>query len=217
MDSIVLYPSYFPSILQMCAVAQAKKVYFEVHDNFQKQTYRNRAYIAHSNGELLLNIPILKEKNTSRKTADIKPAYFEDWQAHHYKSIVSAYNSSPFYEYYIDDLMEFFEEKPESLLDYNSAIFKRICELIELDIEVNTTEEFLFEMPENTLDGRLLIDAKTDFKHEFTPYIQVFQENYSFIPNLSILDLLFNLGPNTLSYLQAEKIDFKTVLSDKNN
>lgn len=212
MNKLILHPSYFPSILQMCAAAQAKEICFEIHDNFQKQTYRNRTYIAHSNGKLLLNIPILKEKGGSRKTADLQAAFFEDWQAHHYKSIVSAYSSSPFFEYYIDDLLVFFEEKPTNLLKHNLAIFKRICELIELDIEVKTTDRYLIETPKNSFDARFLVDAKTKFNHEFTPYIQVFHENYKFTPNLSILDLIFNLGPNTLSYLQAENIDFNNLL-----
>lgn len=209
MDKVLVYPAYFPCALQLAAIAQAKSVVFELHDNYQKQTYRNRAYIAHSNGMLVLNTPIIKHKksdNRRRKTKDIQTSKDTPWQQHHFKSIESAYRSSPFYDFYIDDLMPLFNEPVESLQEHNLNIFNILCEVLEWEIVINTTTEYQQDF--DGKDLRSLINAKKEVQHSFTPYIQVFDESNGFLPNLSALDLLFNLGPNTLSYLRAEEIDF---------
>src|SRR5690625_5405478 len=125
MDKVLVYPAYFPCALQLAAMAQADSVVFELHDNYQKQTYRNRAYIAHSNGILVLNAPIIKHKisgNSRRKTKEIQTSVHTPWQQHHFKSIESAYRSSPFYDFYIDDLMPLFNEPVESLQTHNMKI-----------------------------------------------------------------------------------------------
>ena len=208
MDKVLLYPAYFPCILQMVAIVQAGSVVFELEDNFQKQTYRNRAYIAHSNGKLLLNTPIAKNKTNSsqRKTKDIITSGDMPWQQHHYKSIVSAYKSSPFFEFYIDDLDTLFTKPVKSLQEHNLELFKILCEVLDLNVDISFTTTYTDSF--DGLDLRELIDAKKEVKHIFTPYTQVFIESNGFIPNLSILDLLFNLGPACLSYLKEEKVNF---------
>ena len=101
MKKILLHPAYFPSIIQMIAVTQAEHVVLEIEDNYQKQTYRNRTYIAHTNGKLLLNIPIRHVKNGNRqKTKNVIIENDFPWQSHHWKSIQTAYKTSPFFEYY---------------------------------------------------------------------------------------------------------------------
>ena len=203
MKTILLHPSYFPSIEQMAAVAKADKVIFEVEDNYQKQTYRNRAYIAHSNGRLLLNIPI-KHTGKRRKTKDVVVENDFPWQEQHWKSLQSAYRTSPFFEYYEDDLEPLFTETVGNLMEHNLKIFDLLCELIGIDVEISKTTSF--EKNPDITDLRILVDAKrkTDFKAE--EYTQVHQANHSFLPNLSVLDLLFNEGPNTLNYLERNAI-----------
>ena len=108
---ILLHPTYFPSIVQMVAMAQADKIVFEVEDNYQKQTYRNRAYIAHSNGKLTLNVPIKHSKNGGRqKTKEVHVENSFPWQSQHWKSLQTAYRTSPFFEFYEDDLAPLFQE-----------------------------------------------------------------------------------------------------------
>lgn len=210
MDSILLYPAYFPSILQLAAIAQADSVVFEIQDNYQKQTYRNRTYIAHSNGPLLLNTPVIKHPSKGpRKTKDIQTSTDTAWQQHHYKSIVSAYRSSPFFEYYIDDLEDLFTQPVKSLQEHNLKIFEKLCEVLDWEVAYSTTANYQDSF--DGLDLRNLIDAKREIDHRFTPYIQVFEQANGFLPNLSILDLLFNLGPNSLTYLKKETIEFQAL------
>ncbi len=207
MKTILLHPSYFPSIEQMAAVAQAEHVVFEVADNYQKQTYRNRMFIAHSNGQLLLNIPIKHNKTRKRqKTKEVMVENDFPWQEHHWRSLQSAYRTSPFFEYYEDDLAIFFTETVGNLMEHNLKIFEVLCELIGIDVE--TSHTVTFETKPESIDLRFLINAKR--KSEFQPeiYNQVHQANHPFLPNLSILDLLFNEGPNTLNYLENSSLPF---------
>ena len=201
MKTILLHPSYFPSIEQMTAVVQAEKVVFEIQDNYQKQTYRNRAYIAHSNGKLLLNIPIKHNKTGKRqKTKEVIVENDFPWQEQHWKSLQSAYRTSPFFEYYEDDLEFLFTEPAAGLMEHNLKIFDLLCELIGIEIEIEKTTSF--EKNPAITDLRFLVDAKR--KTTFSPetYTQVHEANHSFLPNLSVLDLLFNEGPNALIYLE---------------
>ena len=207
MQTILLHPTYFPSIAQMVAVAGAETVVFEIHDNYQKQTYRNRAYIAHSNGKLLLNVPIKHSGDGSRqKTSEVVPDTSFPWQSQHWKSLQSAYRTSPFFEYYEDELEFLFTDKAGSLLEHNLKIFELLTELIGIEVKTEFTKSYKPEYAEGDL--RKLVVAKKEKAYGLEPYIQVLQQAHGFIPNLSVLDLLFNEGPNTLNYLQRQPADF---------
>lgn len=189
----------------MAAVAQTEKVIFEIEDNYQKQTYRNRAYIAHSNGKLLLNIPIKHNKTGKRqKTKNVIVENDFPWQELHWKSLESAYRSSPFFEYYEDDLKDLFTKKVSGLMDHNLSIMEILCELIGIETEFSVTSTY--EASPQAIDLRFLIDAKRKSSFNTMEYTQVHQANHSFIPNLSVLDLLFNEGPNALSYLETSPL-----------
>lgn len=205
MESTLVHPTYFPSIAQMVAISQAEKVIFEVSGNYQKQSYRTRAYIAHSNGKLLLNVPI-KHTGERQKSKDIIVENEFPWQSQHWKSLETAYRTSPFFEFYEDELYPLFNQKVSGLLDHNLQIFDTICELIELEPSVSYTEEYS-KQPENVKNLRYLAKAKKEKPFQLAPYYQVFESNHGFLPNLSILDLLFNEGPNTLNYLQQQEIN----------
>lgn len=205
MESILVHPTYFPTVAQMVAVAQAKNVIFEVSGNYQKQSYRTRAYIAHSNGKLLLNVPI-KHTGERQKTKDVAIENEFPWQSQHWKSLETAYRTSPFFEFYEDDLYPLFNKPVSKLLDHNLHIFNVICDLIELGVRTSQTEEY-FKHPENIKNLRYLAKAKKEKQFQLTPYKQVFESSHGFLPNLSILDLLFNEGPNTLNYLQQQEIE----------
>lgn len=191
----------------MVAISKADEVIFEVEDNYNKQTYRNRAYVAHSNGKLLLNIPIKHNKNGDRlRTSIVQVENDFPWLEHHLKSLKSAYRTSPFFEYYEDDLAPIFTRKVGSLLEHNLFIYDILAELIGLTTHYTRTQEFVTKP--DFIDLRYLVNAKNKIDFTCEEYIQVHQANHPFIPNLSVLDLLFNQGPNTLNYLESQKFIF---------
>ncbi len=207
MNAILIHPSYFPSILQMAAVSQAKNVVLEVHGNYQKQTYRNRTYIAHNNGRLLLNIPIKHNKEGIGRQMNLVAIENDfQWQSHHWKSIQTAYRTSPFFEYYEDDLEHIFTKPVSSLLDLNIQIFDLLCDILGIEASISKTQDY--EHLPKILDLRSLIEVKSNINFKFETYTQVLQEHHGFLPNLSVLDLLFNEGPNALNYLEAQNIAF---------
>jgi len=206
-NTILLHPTYFPSIVQMVAMAQAEKVVLEIQDNYQKQTYRNRAYIAHANGKLLLNVPIKHSKNGLRqKTKEVPIENSFPWQSQHWKSLQTAYRTSPFFEYYEDDLVSLFMEPATHLLDHNLNLMNRLLELLGLETSVETTSEYIIEPRQKDL--RYLANAKQEKQYSLATYTQVLEAHHDFLPNLSVLDLLFNKGPNALEYLETQQIKF---------
>ncbi len=205
MEHILLHPTYFPSILQMATIAQAKAIVFEIQDNYQKQTYRNRCYIAHTNGKLLLNVPIKHSKDGSRqKMKDVVVENAFPWQKEQWRSIQNAYRTSPFFEYYEDELAPLFLEPVGTLLDFNLKIYELLAGLI--GIETTTSLSKVYEVSPTSIDKRYLANAKTERHPELQPYTQVLEAHHGWLPNLSVLDLLFNEGPNTLNYLESQKL-----------
>jgi len=203
--TILIHPTYFPNVAHFSAMAQAKHVIWELEDNFVKQTYRNRTYIYGANGKMLLNIPVIYSQKNRQKYKDVKIFNEEKWQLHHWKSLLSAYRTSPFFEYYEDDLKPLFFEETEYLMDFNLKCFEIVCDCLQLGLSVSKTSSFEKKI-NDTLDLRHLVNAKKETSQNFDAYTQVFANKNGFIPNLSILDLLFNEGPNTLNYLESQSI-----------
>ncbi len=203
--NILIHPTYLPNIVTFVAIAKAKEVTFEMEDNFQKQTYRNRSYIYAANGKLQLSIPVVYSQKNRQKYGDVKIANDYKWQDLHWKSFESAYRTSPFFEFYADELQPLFNDPYESILDFNLKCFEVICDCLQLDVKLNKTEEYEKE-PTAMKDYRHLVKAKKEPSYQLDDYIQVFSEKYGFIKNLSILDLLFNEGPNALSYLESQQL-----------
>lgn len=205
----LLHPTYFPSISHFTALVQAEKLIFEIEDNFQKQTNRNRTYIYSPNGIQLLNIPIKHSKLNRQKTKEIRIENDFDWQKQHFKSLESAYRSSPFFEYFEDDIRPIFEKKQEFLLDLNFKTLEVISKCLRMKFNFETTTEFFQETdPKEFLDFRFLTNGKKD-SSVFEAYPQVFDDKHGFINNLSVLDLLFNEGKFTVDYLRNQKLILK--------
>ncbi|PID71352.1 MAG: hypothetical protein CR985_00145 [Flavobacteriales bacterium] len=206
---MLFYPTYFSPIIQYAAIAKAKDITFEICDNYQKQTYRTRCYIYSPNGLQLLNVPI-KHMSGRQKTADVKIDYTFNWQALHKKSLDAAYRSSPYYEFYEDEIIGFFEQKHTFLLDLNIKTFELISEIMEWNRKVSKTISYEKVYP-NKDDFRFLADAKTKRDFGLSPYPQVFSYRHGFLPNLSVLDVLFNLGPEAEGYLEnsGDKIELQ--------
>lgn len=189
---------YFGPIDYYAEMLKSENLSIEVFENFQKQTYRNRMNILGANGKLMLNIPILH--NGTRLFKDLQPSYEYDWQKEHFKSIKSAYRSSPYFEYYEDDIAPFYEQKEKYLLDFNLKTIDFINQKLKLDLAIDKTENFEKINIEN--DFRNQFSAKKEPQYKLPEYAQVFDEKFGFIEGLSILDLLFSEGPSTAIYLK---------------
>ena len=201
--NIVLQPTYFPSVSNFVAIASATEVTFEVDDNFQKQTNRNRMYLYSPNGLQMLNVPIKHAKQLHQKTKDILIENAFDWQKQHFKSLEAAYRSSPFFEYFEDNLAPIFSKEYKFLLDLNFDSIDFVLRSLRLDCKYLKTEEYFHQVLQT--DFRYLADGKKD-KSQFDVYPQVFQEKVGFLSNLSVLDVLFNEGKFALEYLQTQKV-----------
>lgn len=202
---VLIHPTYFPNIAHFVAISQAETITFEMADNFQKQTYRNRTYIYGANGKLLLNIPVIHTQKDRQKYVDVLTFNEENWQRNHWKSLESAYKTSPFFEFYEDDLKPLFETPVTNLLDFNLTCIQTIADCLQLEIDYTKTTTF-DKQPAAYADFRYLTKAKGEKAPNFEPYTQVFDDKHGYINNLSILDLLFNEGPNALNYLQSQKV-----------
>jgi len=207
--NLLIHPTYFPSISHFVAMAQSEEIVFEMDDNFQKQTNRNRTYIYSPNGIQLLNIPVKHSKQIHQKTKDIKIETDFDWQKQHFKSLEAAYRSSPFFEYFEDDIRPVFEKKHTFLMDLNFETMNIASKFLRMKFEFGTTTEYFQEVDTNVvLDFRILADGKKDTS-QFEPYKQVFEEKQGFLNNLSVLDLIFNEGKFAFDYLKNQTLIVK--------
>jgi hypothetical protein len=193
-------PTYFSPISQYSEIVKTDKLIFEIDDNFQKQSYRNRCYIYNSNGKQLLSVPVKHlTKDSRKKTKDTLVENDFPWQDQHFKSLQIAYRTSPFFEFFEDDLAPIFEKKYTYLQDLNIDTFLFLTDALQIETTFSKTQEYKFEP--NEKDFRLLAEIKQQPEKLAEKYIQMFDDKHGFIPNLSILDLLFMEGPNAISYL----------------
>ncbi len=205
----LLYPTYFPSISHYVIMANAKAVTFEIEDNFQKQTNRNRMYIYSPNGIQLLNIPIKHSTEKHQKTKDVKLETAFDWQKQHFKSLEAAYRTSPFFEYFEDEISSIFTKKYTFLMDLNFETMEIMSKCLRMKFEAKKTTEYFHEVSDYA-DYRNLVAGKRD-NSSFENYTQVFIEKHGFINNLSVLDLLFNEGRYALDYLKNQNIQHHSM------
>jgi len=198
--------AYFPPILYYAWLLQGADINVEQLETFPKQTFRNRCVILSANGLHSLTVPVIKPSGAKTLTRDIEISYESDWQQLHWRSIKTAYNSSPFLLYFQDEMELFFSKKYRFLLDLNDGVIHLINNLMEWDIITTRSETFVF--PENlppNQDKRFILTPKSTASLGLPSYIQVFADQYPFSENLSILDLIFNLGPEAESYLMKIK------------
>lgn len=197
-SSIIISLYYFAPINYYAHWLQADEVCLETADHYEKQTYRSRCYIYAANGRLMLNIPI--EHQGVRKYKDIRISYEYPWQKQHLKSLKTAYQSSPYYEFYEEDFLSLFEGKEIFLWDFNWRCTQLICSLLE----INTPDRYIdiYEKTHTTaIDLRNQFDPKKK-TIDLPIYHQVFSSKHGFLSDLSIIDLLFHQGKYSIKYLK---------------
>ena len=204
MNNILIHPSYFPSISHFVAIAQADLVTFEMEDNFQKQTNRNRMFIYSPNGIQLLNVPVKHTKERHQRIKEVRIENDFDWQKQHFKSLEAAYRTSPFFEYFEDAIVPIFQKKHTFLMDLNLEVMSIVSKCLKLEFDYDETVEYFHEVTDKK-DFRNLINGKKDAS-EFEPYTQVFGDKHGYLNNLSVLDLLFNEGRYALDYLKKQSL-----------
>lgn len=203
----LLHPGYFPNIATFAVIAQ-EEVCWEVEDNFQKQTYRNRCYICADRGKLMMNLPIIhvgKEKGR-QFYKDIRLDNHYLWQRQQWRTLQTAYRSSPFFEYYEDEIAPLYEKEHNFLMDFNLKTIECITECLQINMPSERTSDYKMK-PTSFIDTRFLISAKLKVNLEQSAYVQVFSDRHGFIENVSVLDLLFNEGTNALTYLKNLNIN----------
>ena len=202
--NIILSTAYFPNIRYFSKFLLSDIIYQEIHEHFPKQTYRNRCNILSANGVMPIVVPVLNGRSGKVKTKDIKISYIEKWQHQHFYAIMSAYRSSPFYDFYIDDIRALFDKRHKFLVDLNDEILSFLKKILNINTLIVNTNQFVSLNDQYFEDYRFSISPKNkslDSNFVCQEYIQVFSDRFDFIPNLSILDLIFNLGTQSKSYL----------------
>lgn len=194
--------TYFGPVQWYQKLYRHKEVLLEQHETFAKQTYRNRCHIATAQGVQALTVPVVHDRE-AYTTGTVRISDHGNWRHLHWQAITSAYSDSPFFEYYEDELRFFFTERCwERLFDFNLAIMLKMCEFIDIQSSYRLTEEYAkngdFTDFRNTITPKL---ASTDADFTALPYYQVFAQRHGFLPNLSILDLLCNMGPESIFFL----------------
>ena len=202
---VVLTTAYFPPVEYFFAIASSRRVLLEQCEYYQKQSYRSRCRIYSAAGPETLSVPVVKETTLSRPIRDMKVDYTDPWLQVHKRAFDAAYNSSAFYEYYKDDIFSVLDSRPKYLFDLNASLLELLLGMVGLKTEISLTEDFVKDYGEGDLRERIHPKFRGEsllaqYKKEKT-YFQVFSDRQGFVPNLSILDLLCNEGPNAISFL----------------
>lgn len=206
MKTIYLSSAYLAPVEYYSKLKAYDKIYIEQHDHYVKQTYRNRCNIAGPEGVLSLSVPIIRPDTPKCAMTDIRISDHGNWRHLHWNAIESAYNNTPFFEYYKDDLRPFYENKYTFLADFNEELRCKICELMDISPVVEHTASYHTDFLPDEADYREVIHPKKDYTEvdkDFLPkpYYQVFESRHGFLPNLSVIDLLFNMGPESVLVL----------------
>lgn len=203
-----LSTAYLAPVQYYSKILAGDRIFIERSENYVKQSYRNRCNIVSANGAIPLSIPVEHNSGMKIQSKDVRIADHGNWQHMHWNAIVSAYNSSPFFEYYQDDFAPFYHQKYDFLFDFNEELRELVSGLIGLDGEkLSYTNEYKMDFSSNEADFRDSIHPKKDWVGQdrnfaANRYYQVFEQRFGFIPNMSIIDLLFNMGNESILVLK---------------
>lgn len=215
---MLLNTAYFPPVTYMTCVVRGGRFFIEQWESYGKQSYRNRCSILSANGVQCLVVPVKHDRKVKLLTKDVRIDYSTPWQKLHYRSIESAYRNAPFYDYYIEEFLPFFRREEMFLLDLNNRILEAFLRIFNVSKTLTLTSDYEAH-PAGVCDMRDAFHPKPSrrvgsFRVETKPYTQTFADRFPFIPDLSVMDLLFNMGPEAMDYFPDEKEGGCTVLRD---
>ena len=205
-ETPIFVPCYFGSVDLFAVMIQYDEILFEAAEHYQKQSFRNRQVIYSANGKLKLSIPIKHipgRKNTHQVLRDVKIENEFNWQKEHFRSIQIAYQTAPFFEFFEDEFRSLYQTKYTFLIDFNIACFHILRDLMDLSISYETTQNYELNN-DKYIDYRKLAESKRKPFVDLEKYDQVFMEKHGFLKNISILDLIFNLGNESTAYLKRQ-------------
>lgn len=201
-NTAVVSLHYFPNISFLSLLAQYDKLIIEASEHYNKQSFRNRCQIAGANGVQNLVLPVKKISGRKQMVRDVEISYGTNWQHQHWHALKSAYRSSPYYEFYVDEIAYVFHQRHSHLFDLNKTVLELMIELLQIECEYEFSEEYINGRAERLDDYRMLLSPKQGKEvAKYHQYYQVFSGKYGFVPNLSVLDLLFNEGPRSSEIL----------------
>lgn len=207
-----LSTAYLPPVSYFAKLYHYPVIEIETGSHYVKQTYRNRCHIAGANGIMPLSVPVIKPQQAKCPDGDIRISNHDNWQHLHWNAIVSAYGSTPFFEYYRDDLFPCYQKNQDGrrLLDFNNELLHIVCDWLDIHPQIRFTSHYKTEFTADERDFREAIHPKHADNRDFTAqvYYQVFADKHGFLPDMSIIDLVFNMGPESILILNgAEKTE----------
>lgn len=197
---VLLSTSYLPPVDYFSLIAEAGEICIEAHENYIKQSYRNRCYILSSQGAQLLSVPVLEGSRHKVSIRQVRIDYSKRWQQVHSRAIVSSYRCSPYFDFFYESLEKIILSDHEFLWNLNMEMLKVLLKILKIEKPVYISEEFTLPADEAG-DFRYRTDPVKPPLFEHKRYLQVFSAITGFIPNLSIIDLIFNQGPDAINYL----------------
>ena len=198
-EKILLSSAYLPPAEYFALIKSAKEVRIEREENYHKQTFRNRCRILTSSGPLILSVPVLNRNIPKIRIRDIEIDYSKRWQQVHLRALASSYSSSPYYQYYFEAVEKLINKKNRYLFDLNMELFSLVLQILKMDRKITYTTVFE-PLADKEYDLRYFLTPKAASNYTPKEYFQVFDKN-GFEPGLSIVDLIFNMGPESGNYL----------------
>lgn len=202
MNTVLLNTEYFGPVSSYVAKYEADHIFIEHCENYQKKSTRNRTLLLSPNGVITLSIPLTAGKNNKCPISEVEISYDQDWIEEHCQALLSCYGKSPYYEYYIDDITNILWQKNSSLLVLNNLLTNYCKKSLGIDTGLIPTENYKKQITEEGLDLRgLSFEKRKPMMPPAKQYRQVWDDRFDFVPGLSVLDLLFNHGPESGYYL----------------